>query len=45
MNRLAHARSPYLRQHATNPINWYEWCHEALARAAAENKPIFLSIG
>jgi uncharacterized protein YyaL (SSP411 family) len=44
-NRLAHENSPYLLQHANNPVDWYPWGDEALARARAENKPIFLSIG
>ncbi len=44
-NRLASATSPYLRQHADNPVDWYPWGDEALARARAENKPILLSIG
>ncbi len=44
-NRLAHATSPYLLQHAHNPVDWYEWGPAALARARAEDKPIFLSIG
>jgi len=44
-NRLAHAQSPYLRQHADNPVDWYEWGEEAFAKARTENKPIFLSIG
>lgn len=44
-NRLIHARSPYLRQHAWNPVDWYEWGPEALNRAKTEQKPIFLSIG
>src|SRR5512137_1652942 len=44
-NRLAHETSPYLLQHAHNPVDWYPWGHEALARARAENKPILLSIG
>ncbi|HRE82638.1 MAG TPA: thioredoxin domain-containing protein [Opitutaceae bacterium] len=44
-NRLAAAQSPYLRQHADNPVDWYEWGAEAFDRARAENKPIFLSIG
>jgi uncharacterized protein YyaL (SSP411 family) len=44
-NRLAAAQSPYLRQHATNPVDWYPWGEEAFARARAEDKPIFLSIG
>jgi uncharacterized protein YyaL (SSP411 family) len=45
MNRLADATSPYLLQHATNPVDWYEWGEEALERARAEDKPILLSIG
>jgi uncharacterized protein YyaL (SSP411 family) len=44
-NRLIHEQSPYLRQHAYNPVDWYPWGAEALARARAENKPILLSIG
>ncbi len=44
-NRLAAATSPYLLQHAHNPVDWYPWGEEALARARAENKPILLSIG
>lgn len=44
-NRLANESSPYLLQHQDNPVDWYPWCEEALARAAAEDKPIFLSIG
>jgi uncharacterized protein YyaL (SSP411 family) len=44
-NRLAGASSPYLRQHAGNPVDWYPWGEEALARARAEGKPILLSIG
>ena len=44
-NRLADETSPYLLQHAHNPVDWYPWGPEALARARAENKPIFLSIG
>lgn len=44
-NRLIHASSPYLLQHAHNPVDWWEWGPEALARAQAEDKPIFLSIG
>jgi uncharacterized protein YyaL (SSP411 family) len=44
-NRLAAATSPYLLQHAHNPVDWYEWGTEALERAKAEDKPIFLSIG
>lgn len=45
LNSLARARSPYLRQHASNPVHWLEWSDDALQRARAENKPIFLSIG
>jgi uncharacterized protein YyaL (SSP411 family) len=44
-NRLAAETSPYLRQHAHNPVDWYPWGDEALARARDENKPILLSIG
>ncbi len=44
-NRLSHESSPYLRQHATNPIDWYPWDDEALKAAKDQNKPIFLSIG
>ena len=44
-NRLARETSPYLRQHAHNPVDWYAWGEEALSRARRENKPIFLSIG
>ncbi len=44
-NRLIHETSPYLRQHAHNPVDWYPWGEEALAKAKAEDKPIFLSIG
>jgi len=45
MNRLARERSPYLLQHAQNPVDWYPWGDEAFARARLEDKPIFLSIG
>jgi len=44
-NRLASETSPYLLQHANNPVDWYPWGPEALERAKAENKPILLSIG
>lgn len=44
-NRLIHEKSPYLLQHAYNPVNWYPWCEEAFQKAKRENKPIFLSIG
>ena len=45
MNRLAQETSPYLLQHAENPVDWYPWGEEALARARAEDKPILVSIG
>ncbi len=45
MNRLADATSPYLLQHADNPVDWYPWGEEALARARDEDRPILLSIG
>ena len=44
-NRLAHETSPYLLLHRRNPVDWYPWGEEALARARAEDKPIFLSVG
>ena len=44
-NHLIHETSPYLLQHAHNPVDWYPWGEEALARPASEDKPIFLSIG
>lgn len=44
-NRLINEKSPYLRQHANNPVDWYPWCEEAFEKAKRENKPIFLSIG
>ncbi|HKP01035.1 MAG TPA: DUF255 domain-containing protein, partial [Nitrospiraceae bacterium] len=44
-NRLISEASPYLRQHAENPVDWYPWGKEALSRAKAEDKPILLSIG
>jgi uncharacterized protein YyaL (SSP411 family) len=44
-NRLAREKSPYLLQHAHNPVDWFAWGDEAFARARAESKPIFLSIG
>ncbi|MEC7785369.1 MAG: thioredoxin domain-containing protein, partial [Nitrospinota bacterium] len=43
--RLSRETSPYLLQHATNPVDWYPWGPEALQKAKEENKPIFLSIG
>lgn len=44
-NRLAQETSPYLLQHAENPVDWYSWGAEALEKAVSENKPIFLSVG
>jgi uncharacterized protein YyaL (SSP411 family) len=44
-NRLIFAKSPYLLQHAENPVDWYPWCEEAFDKARREDKPIFLSIG
>jgi uncharacterized protein YyaL (SSP411 family) len=44
-NRLAREPSPYLQQHATNPVDWYPWGDEALQRARREDKPILLSVG
>ncbi|MEO8230227.1 MAG: DUF255 domain-containing protein, partial [Chloroflexota bacterium] len=44
-NRLAGETSPYLLQHAHNPVDWYPWSEDALSRARSEDKPIFLSIG
>jgi len=44
-NRLKHESSPYLQQHASNPVDWYPWGQEALDKADREDKPIFLSIG
>jgi uncharacterized protein YyaL (SSP411 family) len=44
-NRLAQEKSPYLLQHANNPVDWFPWGEEAFAKARAEDKPIFLSVG
>src|SRR5262245_18586863 len=44
-NRLIFATSPYLLQHAGNPVDWYQWGEDAFAKARGENKPIFLSVG
>ena len=44
-NHLKTESSPYLLQHAENPVDWYPWGEEAFRRAAAEDKPVFLSIG
>ncbi|MDZ4862559.1 MAG: DUF255 domain-containing protein, partial [Gemmatimonadota bacterium] len=45
MNQLGDETSPYLLQHAANPVDWHPWNAAALARARTENKPILLSIG
>ena len=45
MNHLKHETSPYLLQHADNPVDWYPWCDEAFELAKNEDKPVFLSIG
>jgi hypothetical protein len=45
VNRLATETSPYLRQHADNPVDWYPWGDEAFERARAEDRPVFLSVG
>jgi uncharacterized protein len=44
-NRLVSEKSPYLLQHAYNPVDWYSWSEEAFAKAKELNRPIFLSIG
>jgi len=44
-NRLKGEKSPYLQQHAENPVDWYPWCEEAFERARAEGKPLLISIG
>src|SRR5210317_1959846 len=44
-NRLISEKSPYLLQHAYNPVDWYPWGKEVFERAGKENKPVFLSIG
>jgi len=44
-NRLINEKSPYLLQHAHNPVNWYPWGVEAIDKATKEDKPVFLSIG
>ena len=44
-NRLISEKSPYLRQHAENPVDWYPWGEEAFEKARREDKPVFLSIG
>lgn len=45
MNRLANETSPYLRQHAENPVDWYPWGDEAFARARGQDRPVLLSVG
>ena len=45
VNRLAQETSPYLLQHAGNPVDWYPWGEEAFARARAEDKPLLVSVG
>ena len=44
-NRLAESTSPYLQQHAGNPVDWYPWGDEALEKAKELDRPIFLSVG
>ncbi len=44
-NRLINEKSPYLLQHAHNPVDWYPWCDEAFQKAKEDNKPVFLSVG
>jgi uncharacterized protein YyaL (SSP411 family) len=44
-NRLINEKSPYLLQHAYNPVNWYAWGKEVFEKARLEDKPVFLSIG
>ena len=44
-NRLITEKSPYLLQHAHNPVDWYPWSEEAFTKAKTEDKPIFLSVG
>ena len=45
LNHLQHEKSPYLLQHAANPVDWYPWGEEAFSRAKKEDKPVFLSVG
>lgn len=44
-NRLVHSKSPYLQQHAHNPVDWFEWTPEAFQKAKREDKPVLVSIG
>jgi len=45
INRLSKETSSYLKQHAENPVDWFQWCKEALDKARLKNKPVLLSIG
>lgn len=45
LNRLRQQKSPYLLQHAANPVDWYPWGEDAFSRAKTEDKPVFLSVG
>jgi len=45
MNRLSGSMSPYLQQHAQNPVHWWPWCDEAFAEAKRRDVPILLSVG
>ena len=45
LNKLSTEKSPYLLQHAANPVNWFPWGEDAFEQAKDEDKPIFLSIG
>ena len=45
VNRLVDATSPYLRQHADNPVDWWEWCPQAFVEAARRDVPVLLSVG
>lgn len=45
INRLIHEKSPYLLQHAHNPVDWFPWGAESFEKAKRENKPVFVSIG
>jgi uncharacterized protein YyaL (SSP411 family) len=44
-NHLSNASSPYLQEHADNPVDWYEWNNQSIAKAKKENKPLLISIG
>ncbi|WP_346131403.1 DUF255 domain-containing protein, partial [Nonomuraea roseola] len=45
MNRLQHATSPYLQQHAANPVDWFEWGEEAFEEARRRDVPLLISVG